>query len=190
MILTNGNRIPLKGGNVFVWRNILLSQLWGRQNFVSADSVGPKTLEFGGSYAAWHKGESFWSFEGIVPLSYLKKSSVRFVHKCCVQFQSTVCLLSPCWRDWVNPVCNRHHTHVKTGAQERRHMSQSTHPGNPWCWRRALEPREAAEFRSSSCFHLVSGWHRGPQFQLGFILDKNTSWEESLLSLNTSFSAS
>ena len=74
---------------------------WGRRILWVQIPQAPRH-QFGGSYTAWHKGKSFCSFEGTIHLSSLKKSSVRFVLKCFVQFQSVLCLLLSCWRDWAS----------------------------------------------------------------------------------------
>lgn len=73
IILTKG-RFPLKGGNMFVWRHILLSLL-AEAGIVSRDTVGTKTSQNAGSCTVWCMGENsllslFWSN----PLSSLQKN--------------------------------------------------------------------------------------------------------------------
>lgn len=67
---------------------------------------------------------------GIVLLSYLKKSAVDLFRNALCSFSLLFVCFRPVEGTGVNPVWNRHHTHVKTGVQER-HLNQSTHPGNP-----------------------------------------------------------
>lgn len=146
----------LKRRKCFLFEETSLpSPFWGRQNFVSADSAGPQG-HWSLCYAAWHKGKSLDLLrELFFCLTY--EIAVRFVQKCfCAVSVCCLSLFSPCWRDWVNLRMKQASHTCQNWSRERRHLNQSTHPGNPRCWGE-LWTSEAAEFRALSCLHLVSG---------------------------------